>query len=237
VRVHGHRGARGARPENTLEAFAYAIGVGVHGIEMDIAATRDDVPVVSHDPWLPDGAPIRTLAWRELRRRAPAVPSLAEVLNLAPLGHFLFNIEIKSFPERPDLAPAPETFAALVLQEIDRHALHRRSMVQSFDFRILHALERLAPEIPRGALFERGEDFVAMARDAHAGIAVPEFHLVTTANVRAAHDAGLEVYTWTPNHPAEWRALMAAGVNAIITDDPAGLLQVVTSAARPAALL
>jgi glycerophosphoryl diester phosphodiesterase len=42
--------------------------------------------------------------------------------------------------------------------------------------------------------------------------------------VRAAHDAGLEVYTWTPNHAEEWRALIDAGVDAIITDNPASLL-------------
>ena len=224
MRVHGHRGARGARPENTLAAFEYAIGLRADGIEMDIAATRDRVPVVSHDPWLAGGVAIRSLAWRELRQRAPAVPSLAEVLALAPRGDFLFNIEVKSYPEHPDLTPPPDAFAALVLEEIDRLGLRGRSMVQSFDFRILHAIERLAPEIPRGALFENGEDFTTIARAARAGIAVPEFHLITAGRVRAAHDAGLEVYTWTPNHAEEWRALIDAGVDAIITDNPASLL-------------
>ncbi len=207
-----------------MAAFEYAIGLGVDAIEMDIAVTRDGMPVVSHDPWLAGGAPIRGLAWRELRDRAPAIPSLAEVLALALRGEFLFNIEIKSFPQHPDLSPPPDAFAALVLEEIDRCGLRGRSMVQSFDFRILHAMERLVPEIPRGALFENGGDFPAIARAAGAGIAVPEFHLVTAQRVRAAHAAGLQLYTWTPNQPAEWRMLMDAGVDAMITDDPAGLL-------------
>ena len=222
--MHGHRGARGARPENTLAAFVYAIGVGADGIEMDIAVTRDHVPVVSHDPWIAGGVPIRSLGWPELRERAPSVPSLAEVLALAPQGEFLFNIEVKSFPKDPDLAPTPGGFSALVLDEIDRFGLRTRSMVQSFDFRVLRAMERLAPDIPRGALFDDGEDFPEIAHAARANIAVPEFHLVTAERVRAAHDAGLEVYTWTPNRMPEWRALMEAGVDAIITDDPAALL-------------
>jgi glycerophosphoryl diester phosphodiesterase len=221
VLVYGHRGARGARPENTLAAFEYAVGVGAHGIEMDVAVTRDDVPVISHDPWLPDGMAIRTLGWRELRRRAPSVPSLAEVLEMR--GAFRFLIEIKSFPDRPDLAPAADEFAELVVREIDRSGARERSIVQSFDFRVVRAVEKLAPEVPRGALFHRREDFVAAAREAMAGIAVPEFHLVTPDRVRAAHEARLEVYTWTPNAAVEWSALMAAGVDAIITDDPAGL--------------
>ena len=50
--VHGHRGARAQRPENSLPAFAYAIDVGVDAIELDVAVTRDGVLVVSHDPIL-----------------------------------------------------------------------------------------------------------------------------------------------------------------------------------------
>jgi glycerophosphoryl diester phosphodiesterase len=225
VLVYGHRGARGIRQENTLAAFEYAISAGAHGIEMDIAVTLDDVPVVSHDPWLADGTAIRGIEWSELRTRAPSVPSLAEVLALATRGQFLFLIEVKSFPERPELSPAPDTFAALVLAEIDRSALRARSILQSFDFRILHAVERLAPEIPRGALFECGDDFVSIGREAHASIAVPQFRLVTVPRVRAAHGSGIAVYTWTPKRAADWRNLIDAGVDAIITDDPAGLIE------------
>lgn len=225
VRVHGHRGARGKRPENTLEAFEYAIAVGADAIEMDIAVTRDNVPVVSHDPWLAEGStPIRNLTWAAVRGHVPAIPSLSEVLDLADCGEFLFNIEIKSFPEKRELAPQPDTFTGLVLREIDRRGVRHRAMLQSFDFRILHAAREAAPEIPRGALFESGDDFVAIAREAGAGIVVPEFQLVTEARVHAAHAAGLEVYTWTPNRPQEWSRLIAAGVDALITDDPAGLL-------------
>lgn len=50
VSVHGHRGARAVRPENTLPAFEYALRVGVDVLEFDLAVTRDDVVVVSHDP-------------------------------------------------------------------------------------------------------------------------------------------------------------------------------------------
>ena len=52
VLVHGHRGARGAMPENTLPAFEYAIRAGVDVLELDLAVTKDNVLVVSHDPSL-----------------------------------------------------------------------------------------------------------------------------------------------------------------------------------------
>src|SRR5215475_16060873 len=52
ILVHGHRGARAMRPENTLPAFEYAISVGVDVLELDMAVTKDNVLVVSHDPLL-----------------------------------------------------------------------------------------------------------------------------------------------------------------------------------------
>ena len=52
IEVHGHRGARALRPENTLPAFEYAIEQGVDVLELDMAITKDDVVVVSHDPIL-----------------------------------------------------------------------------------------------------------------------------------------------------------------------------------------
>jgi glycerophosphoryl diester phosphodiesterase len=45
-------------PENTIPAFQYAIEHGVDALEMDIAVTKDNVIVISHDPILE--APICT---------------------------------------------------------------------------------------------------------------------------------------------------------------------------------
>jgi glycerophosphoryl diester phosphodiesterase len=64
--LQGHRGARGLAPENTLEAFARALSVGVTTLELDTAVTRDGVVVVVHDRRLnpditrgPDGTWLR----------------------------------------------------------------------------------------------------------------------------------------------------------------------------------
>ena len=50
--LQGHRGARGLRPENTLAAFRYALGLGVTTLELDCGVTKDGVVVVSHDSLL-----------------------------------------------------------------------------------------------------------------------------------------------------------------------------------------
>ena len=251
ILVHGHRGARAALPENTIPAFEHAIRVGADVLELDLAVTKDSVLVVSHDPVLdraicsgPDGTTvIREMTLAELRRwdcgarKNPAfpkqkpvpvtsIPTLDEVLDLARLGNFEFNIETKSFPEHPEYTPPPEEFARLLLEAIRRHKLGNRVIVQSFDFRTLQALRRLAPAIRLAALFDRdGRDFQAIAREAGASIAAPNHRLVTREKVNSAHEAGVQVVPWTANTQADWDRLIEAGVDGIITDDPEELIR------------
>ena len=48
-RLHGHRGARGLFPENTLEGFRRTIALGVRWIELDVGVLKDGTVVVHHD--------------------------------------------------------------------------------------------------------------------------------------------------------------------------------------------
>lgn len=47
--IEAHRGGRGLFPENTLQAFAAALAMGVDTLELDVGVTRDGVLVVSHE--------------------------------------------------------------------------------------------------------------------------------------------------------------------------------------------
>jgi glycerophosphoryl diester phosphodiesterase len=250
ILVHGHRGARGRFPENTIPAFEYAIRSGVDVLELDMAVTKDNVIVVSHDPVLHGpvctgprpSAIIHELTLAQVKQwdcgavRNPhfpdqqtvpgtRMPTLDEVFALAPQGDFQFNIETKISPDKPQYTPAPREFAQLVLDSIRKHHLEKRVILQSFDFRTLHAMKELAPEIRLSALTGNDpRDFTAIAKEAGAGIISPQYPLVTPEKTRAAHEAGLEVVPWTADTPAEWERLANAGVDAIISDDPAALI-------------
>ncbi|MEU0563821.1 glycerophosphodiester phosphodiesterase family protein [Nonomuraea sp. NPDC005983] len=86
VEIHGHRGARGLWPENTLPGLSRTMELGVHALEFDVALTADrrlvlthDLtvsavtsadrrPVVADDPDFPYvGKPINSLALAQLR--------------------------------------------------------------------------------------------------------------------------------------------------------------------------
>jgi glycerophosphoryl diester phosphodiesterase len=247
ILIHGHRGARAVWPENTIPAFEHAIEAGADFLELDLAVTRDNVLVVSHDPVLREdlctGSGTRviremTLAqleqWDCGSRQAPGfprqkvvpgarIPTLDAVLKLGERGRFGFTIEMK-VPGEASHAPPVDEFARLTVEAVRRHGLEKRVIVQSFDFGAVRAVKKLAPELKAAALWSGGDtDFAAAARQAGAEIAAPHYVLVTPERVRAAHAAGIEVVPWTANDPPEWEKLVAAGVDGIITDDPAGL--------------
>ncbi|MCU1318827.1 MAG: glycerophosphoryl diester phosphodiesterase [Edaphobacter sp.] len=268
ILVHGHRGGRAARPENTIPAFQYAIDQGADVLELDLAVTKDDVLVVSHFPYIsadypgerlcvgPEVKPhtlIRSLTLAELKKydcgvnalaafpqqkAVPhtSIPTFDEVLALAPQGRFEYNVETKIFPNHPEVAPAPEVFVRMIDEAVRRHHLESRVILQSFDFRTLLAMKKLDPQIRRSALFgeakydvlmgitDSDKDFVAVGRRSEANILSPDQSLVTPEKVAAAHAAGLQVAPYTVNDPAGWQKMADAHVDAVITDDPAGML-------------
>jgi glycerophosphoryl diester phosphodiesterase len=189
--LQGHRGARGLAPENTIPAFETALRIGVTTLELDLAVTRDDVLVASHDPHLnPDitrdaggkflegrGPAIRSLTFAELQRydvgrirpdtayaarfrmqrgadgvRIPALGEVFDLVKRSGADHIRFNIETKVTPTDGADVPDPDTFAALLAKAVREAGLAGRVTVQSFDWRTLAALKRIAPEIARACL-------------------------------------------------------------------------------------
>ncbi|HTA82121.1 MAG TPA: glycerophosphodiester phosphodiesterase family protein [Bacteroidia bacterium] len=73
--IYGHRGARGLYPENTIEGFLYAAGLGLYGVELDVVISKDKKVVVSHEPWMnpktctkPDNSKVNFLKRKNLYR-------------------------------------------------------------------------------------------------------------------------------------------------------------------------
>ncbi len=249
ILVHGHRGARARRPENTIPAFKYAIEQGVDVLELDVAVTKDNVAVVSHDPLInaticsgpKTGIPIHTLSLAELdaydcgakqnpnfATQVPQpgthIPTLDEVFDLSKGTKVWFNVETKIFADKPELTPGPEQFTQMILDLMRKHGIEKRVILQSFDPRTLRVMKKLDPSIPRAALFETDRDWPEVAHEFEATLYSPEYHLVTKERVAQAHAAGLQVVPWTVNKAEDWQKLVDAKVDAIISDDPASLI-------------
>jgi len=85
--------------ENTFDAFDPLIDLGVWGLECDIQWTKDNRPVISHDPHLKrlfkSDALISDLTLLELKRHFPKVPSLEDLVNRYG-GRLHLMLELKS---------------------------------------------------------------------------------------------------------------------------------------------
>ncbi|MBO2449234.1 glycerophosphodiester phosphodiesterase [Actinomadura barringtoniae] len=286
VELHGHRGARGLRPENTLPGLAFALELGVDAIEFDVGLTADEVVVLNHDqafspvnvadtgpanpgdPGFPYvGRPIRELRLDQvktldagIRRRSDddpfklthqplpgtPVPTLAEacaLLSRAP-GVDL-AVELKTDPSWPDADVA--LFTAAVAQVLSAFDLLGRSRLLAFDWRVLLEARRYAPRAARVALIEaktlvpgttwlagmEPDDPARAALDIGATVLSPEHVLADLDLVGAAHSLALPVVVWTVNEPDEMARFIGYGVDAIVTDYPDRLRNVLKQHGLP----
>jgi glycerophosphoryl diester phosphodiesterase len=214
----GHRGAPKELPENTLPSFERALERGAEALELDVHATSDGVVIVHHDPVLPPGtlprqlarAPIVSTSWADLKEAevAPAarIPRLEDVLAMAG-GHATVYVEIKG-----------RDIELLVAETLQRAACV--CAVHSFEHRAIERMRSIAPEIPRGLLFERyPRDLSESMARADARDVWPKWSLIDRALVEAAHRAGGRVIAWTVNDGSEAERLVGLGVDGICSDD------------------
>jgi glycerophosphoryl diester phosphodiesterase len=218
--MYAHRGASALHPENTLRAFRHALAIGVDGIELDVHATADGIPVVIHDRDIgrtTDGdGYVDQIALARLETfdagQGERVPTLAEVLALVGDAAHL-DIEIKG----SDVEQA-------VLDVLAQHPTVRWA-ISSFAWDTLRTLRRLDPVAELWPLAERAdEELIAVATE----LASPAVSLYTGAytpeNAAKLRDAGLHVMVWTVNDPREARRVADLGAFGLCTDDPQRLM-------------
>lgn len=160
------------------------------------------------------------------------VPRLSEVFDLVKrtdtevARRVRFNIETKRVPGKPEESVSASRFAELVVEAVRAAGMTERVVIQSFDHLVLREVKAREPKLKLAALVaESRPDFVAVARAAGADIISPNQDWITKPDVDACHRAGISVIPWTANTEAEWKRLVAMGVDGIITDDPAGLIR------------
>ncbi len=134
-----------------------------------------------------------------------------------------YNIEIKSEPAYDGVkTPAPAEFARLVLEEVTRLGIKERACIQSFDVRPLQALHRMDSTLYTALLIDNpnGVDANLAELGYLPDVYSPYYQLVTANVVATVHARGLKLIPWTVNDTTGMKALIALGVDGIITDYP-----------------
>jgi glycerophosphoryl diester phosphodiesterase len=213
----GHRGAPREITENTLPSFERAFDLGADGVELDVHVTADGTPVVHHDPDVAIQTrprrvtrPIATMTWKELSciEFSPGltIPTLEAVLALSRDRGTVY-VELKG--------RGVEQRALAVIR-----ASGARCAVHSFDHEAVKRSARLAPEIPRGVLFdEYPRNVVGSMRDVSARDVWPHWQLIDRTLVERVHNEGGRVIAWTVNAPSTAQELERLGVDGLCGDD------------------
>jgi glycerophosphoryl diester phosphodiesterase len=237
-RVIGHRGAAIHAPENTLSSIRKAFELGARWIETDVKLTSDGVPILMHDETLDrttngmgSVAAVHSEAVAALDAGgwfAPAfagerVPTLRATLSLLLELGMGANIEIK-----PCLGHEVET-AEVVARELahvwpdDAPPL----LISSFSIASLAAAHRAAPDIPRGLLLDlMPPTWASLMSDLQCTTLHLWHEALELEQVRDLAARDVPVLCYTVNGAERARALLTAGVRAIITDAPDRILPV-----------
>ncbi|MGE5593151.1 MAG: glycerophosphodiester phosphodiesterase [Betaproteobacteria bacterium] len=153
------------------------------------------------------------------------IPTLEEVLELVVAKCSLINIEIKSGLV---LYPGIEEKTIAVLKDF---GIVEKTVLSSFNHFSLRAVKALDSSVRTGVLYMEGlVDPWVYAKYVPADALHPAFYAVAPEIVAGAHAAGLAVNTWTVDDPNDMRRMMAWGVDAVITNHPAAMMEIARAA-------
>ncbi|MCW2972586.1 MAG: Glycerophosphoryl diester phosphodiesterase [Thermoleophilia bacterium] len=242
-RVLAHRGFHDDSPigpwQNSMGAFQKGAAAGVDALELDVRRTHDGVLVVHHDATPTGGGPkISALDLAQLPHLPDGqpIPTLAEVAGFAKTSGAKLAVELKE-----------SGYEREVVDTLHAQVGNDQFEVISFSPSALRAVKAADPEIRTGLLAPRipawlresaaypialwaldtanwmpainhavrlGADYLSVDHR----MASPKF----LAEAATRH---VPVDVWTVNTEPEMQRLIAAGVQGIVTDDPASALR------------
>jgi glycerophosphoryl diester phosphodiesterase len=230
TRVIAHRGGTG--PDGTIAGCRRTMAEGVTFLELDVRLTQDGQAVILHDPTVDrttDGrGEIVRLTLAEVKRldagvkfdpayAGERIPTVLELLRaVGPSAVLLLELKVPQAAE-PVLhaIQAAEAFDRAVVRTTDKEILRK---IRDRDSRFLTGTMGRMPD------FDELDAFVKELKSLGVRSFTPQTGLpVVRQRVAPFQAAGIAVWGTNTNDEAQWRRLLDAGVDGIITDRPAQL--------------
>ena len=241
--IVAHRGSSAHAPENTLAAFRRAIEDGADAIELDVRLSKDREVVVFHDSRLErrssGSGHLRDATLNDLKKLRVGrsvdkrfvherIPTLSEVFDLC-IGKVGLNIEIKADRQSRHELEIIDRCCSLM----KRYHLKQSVLISSFHHDFIKYLKQQNREIPGGLLFHPlkriGRSAVRLAERSGVEYVIFSGTSLRKYAVRRAHGKGLFVAEFTVNTARRFHRAVRYGVDAIITDDPARMRNLLSS--------
>jgi len=232
-KILAHRGGGTLAPENTLAGFRTGLQHGYRAAEFDVMLTRDEVPILMHDPQrgrtLPGSGKIAETDWAELREleagawldaafAGERICTLEQGLDFCLEHGIWMNVEIK--PAAPEHARRTAELAALaVARRFADAPAASLPVLSSFSFEALLAAKEVAPQLPRGFLTDViHDDWEARLQQLEAVALHTNHKHLTPALAAAVKAAGYGLFCYTVNETARAAEIRSWGVDAFCTD-------------------
>lgn len=207
-----HRGFTKTFPDNTLEAFEAAIGIGVDGIECDVQETADHKFVIFHDTQL-RGTDVRELTLAQIENvkleSRYEIPKLEETLDLCRKRVKLL-VELKQLRSFDRFLPLLRSRA-----ELDDVT------IASLNQDLVSKLSYLAPEIRRGVITDLPvKDPIRIAELTHSDIIFVRLRFASAELVDNIHRNNLSIFVWDCAGLNDVRNALKLDIDGIISDSP-----------------
>ena len=177
--------------------------------------------------------------------KIPKLTDFFKLVNEDKYKDAFLNLEIKSTLTQENVTPNPEKMVSLILKDVKEFNLEDRTLITSYDWRILYELKKQNPNILRGFITLQ-QDLSTVKKNVYENspwmvkkypmeelfllpniIKSLEGHVwsvfyrdVTKQNVELAHKHGLATSVWTVNREKDIIRMIEYGVDGIITDYP-----------------
>ena len=231
VYITAHRGSSAHAPENSLSAIRQAIDDEADFAEIDVQETADGVIVLLHDTdlkriagvhkkiWQLTYSEIKSLdagSWFSAKFKGERIPTLAEAMKLSR-NKIKLNIELKFNGHEKHLVES-------VVKLIADHDFARQCIITSLNQDGLKKVASINPELKTGFIIAKS--IGAMFR-IDADILSLSSAMVNADVVAAARKRKKQLHVWTVNSPESMLRFINLGVDNIITDYPANLVNLV----------
>ena len=237
-RIMSHRGESNDRPENTMAAFRLAFERGVDGVECDVYATTDNVPVIIHDSTTGRTAgsgtnlTVTASSWNDLKDvrvgafgswigtewEGETLPKLEDYLALLSMNSTTrCIIELKGNGANNLVSNVVEAVRAQPL------ATSNRVVFIAFDFSLISAIRTALPDYEAWLLYSSGtytgSGLVSAIQNNNAtGVDIVYTANFSAEDVAAVKAAGYAFAVWTCDNDAQAFALAEKGVDEITTN-------------------
>jgi len=216
MKIIGHRGAKALAPENTLASIQAALDCGIDEIEIDVRVSRDNIVVLSHDPYLltSDGKKrlIHTMPYADIVQVKPDATTLSEAMDLAS-GKCRLIVDVKSRVKLKEVISQSQV-------KIARGFPVKDLSFASFDFTILKLLRKSFPDVEL-VVNERWSGVRAAHRARALGtkrISMNQLWL-WRGFLRQMHGRGFELSPYTVSSPRQ-ATRWSPYIYGVITDNP-----------------